>query len=80
MKNAELTTGERAALKVCNKYLDEYGVMPTMRELAEHLGKKSPNTGQRYVDQLTIKGYLGARQEVIYRRAVTAKGKRALGE
>jgi len=78
MKNAELTTGERLALKFCNKYIDKYGIMPTMRELAEHLGKASPNTGQRYVNQLMAKGYLGERETLVYERVVTVKGKRAL--
>jgi Mn-dependent DtxR family transcriptional regulator len=71
--NTELTSRDKDALEFIVGFRAAHGKMPTMRQIAEHMGARSPNAGQRYVDQLRKKGYLEDRPTVV--TTLTSKGK-----
>ncbi|MCS7173473.1 MAG: transcriptional repressor LexA [Armatimonadetes bacterium] len=53
-----LSRRQREALEFVTRCIRERGVVPSVREVAEHLGLRSPATAQRHLRALVEKGYL----------------------
>ena len=53
-----LTTNQRWVLEFIEKYLNQHGVAPTLREISENLGLSSHSSAQDYVEALVRKGAL----------------------
>lgn len=51
-----LTTTEAQTLAVLREFIDRHGYPPTVRELTEALGYRSPHTGQRRIRALAEAG------------------------
>lgn len=77
MKNLELTTGEKEVLRYYTKHFEKHGIPPTIRQLADHMGSKNPNTAQGYLKRLEAKGYLSPKPVTYIRLKPTAKAKKA---
>ena len=75
--NLELTTGEKEVLRYYRKHWERHGVPPTVRQLADHMGSKNPNTAQGYLRRLQAKGYLEGKPVTLIRLKLTNKAKRA---
>ncbi len=73
-KNENLTSVQEEALSAYRKISEKKGEPPTVRELAEALGK-SPNAAYQLMQKLREKGFLSMRPVTIIRPTLTAKGK-----
>ncbi|GGF87105.1 LexA family protein [Paenibacillus aceti] len=67
-----ITRREKEALSVINKYLQEHGYPPTVRELAVLMEVKSTSTIHGYLSNLEQKGYI--RREASKPRALQLIG------
>ncbi len=54
----ELSRRQREVLEFVTRCIRERGVVPSVREVADHLGLRSPATAQRHLRALVEKGYL----------------------
>lgn len=54
----KLTAMHLKILDYIRQYIDEYGFPPSVRELAEGVGLRSPSSVQRHLDTLEQRGYL----------------------
>lgn len=75
-ENMNLTTVQEEALAAYRKLSDKKGEPPTVRELADALGK-SPNAAHALIGKLREKGYLSMKPVTIIRPTLTAKGRKA---
>lgn len=75
-ENMNLTTVQEEALTAYRKLCDEKGEPPTVRELADALGK-GPNAAHYLIGKLREKGYLSMKPVTIIRPTLTAKGRKA---
>lgn len=62
----EFQNKELLALKVIRGYLNDYGVMPSVRELMRDLGYKSPRSAAQILKGLEDKGVLKKKQDGSY--------------
>ncbi|MDR5710079.1 MAG: transcriptional repressor LexA [Armatimonadota bacterium] len=53
-----LSRRQREVLEFVTRCIRERGVVPSVREVAEHLGLRSPASAQRHLQSLVLKGYL----------------------
>ena len=53
-----LTHRQREVLEFITRQVRERGIVPSVREVAHHLGLRSPATAQRHIQALVEKGYL----------------------
>ena len=65
----ELTDKQEIVLDIVKGYIQEHGYSPTVRELCEILGLKSPATVHFHLKRLKKKGYI----DYIYNRNRTIK-------
>ena len=56
----DLTPRQRSVLTVINDYQCKFSIAPTVREIAAHLGLKSPGSIHRILNILKAKGYLAS--------------------
>lgn len=75
-ENTNLTSTQEHALGVYRRLTEKKGEPPTVRELAEALGK-SRNAAHFMIQQLREKGYLTMKPVTIIRPKLTAKGRAA---
>lgn len=76
-ENRNLTTTQEEALRAYRELCEKNGTPPTLRELAEVLGK-SRNACHALVNHLREKGFLSMKPVTIIRPKLTAKGRCAL--
>lgn len=58
MKNKKLTSKQESVYKfIKNRFIANHR-MPTMKDIADHFGFKSPNSAQCFVDYICDKGFL----------------------
>lgn len=55
---SELNKKQQQCLNFIKEFVDERGVAPTVREIEEELGYRSPSSAQYVVDQLIELGYI----------------------
>jgi len=53
-----ITIKQKRILKAISKYIDEIGYSPTLREICEMTGLKSPSSAHSYISKLEEKGYI----------------------
>lgn len=58
MANAPLSEKEQAVFKFIKKHIDKNGYSPTYRQIQEGLGYQSIGAVQRFLKQLSTKGYI----------------------
>ncbi|MGG3799003.1 winged helix-turn-helix transcriptional regulator [Metabacillus fastidiosus] len=58
MLNVKLTKKQEEVLKVISNYIDEEGISPSYRELAERVNLASPSTVKGHLERLKQKGYI----------------------
>ncbi len=77
VKNDELTTTQKEALRTYQKFETKHGVPPSVRQLAAELDI-SHNASHYLIGMLRDKGFLAPRAVTEMRLKVSAKGKKAL--
>jgi len=76
--NYELTTIEKVTLRAYHKWIEKYGLAPSVRQLAEALGK-GHTAAHHTLQSLREKGFLNPPRAVTETRMrLSAKGKRAI--
>lgn len=66
-----LTEKQRATLEFIRNYIKQHRMAPTMSEIAEGMGWRSPNAAQAHVDALKRKGLVTMRRGVSRGLALT---------
>jgi repressor LexA len=72
-----VTERQRAILEFLNEYVDEHGYPPTVREIAEAVGLRSPSTVHAHLAQLERAGVL--KRDPTKPRAIELTDRRRLG-
>ena len=56
--NRELTKKQQRVLHFLEKFIQQHGFPPTVREIAYHLGMSGPHSAKRFLDMLQEKGFI----------------------
>lgn len=57
-KTSILAPVQRATLEFLRNYMAEHGYAPTLKEIANHIGVKSPSTAHFHMERLMDKGFI----------------------
>ncbi len=57
-KTATLAPVQRATLEFLRNYIAENGYAPTLKDIADHIGVKSPSTAHFHLERLVDKGFI----------------------
>jgi len=57
-RSSTLAPVQRATLEYLRNYLAEHGYGPTLKDIADHIGVKSPSTAHFHLERLESKGFI----------------------